>query len=112
MHKVQAFVFCIFLFAAIAAFGQPVAGWTEASGNTTTPNNVGIGGVTTPLSILHVAKNLSFVNGSDAQGIFSGTGSSPLPARAPASPPLNAANDAATTVSDRRRAVAMLLSPE
>jgi hypothetical protein len=77
MHKFQAFVFCVFLFSATAAFGQPVAGWTEASTNTTTSNNVGIG-VTPPLSILHVAKNIAFNGGADAQGIFSGTGSTPL----------------------------------
>lgn len=77
MHKIHAFVFCAFLFAATAAFGQPVAGWTEASGNTTTPDNVGIG-VAPPLSILHVAKNIALNGGADAQGIFSGTGSLPL----------------------------------
>ena len=60
---------------ATGAMAQ-TAGWTENNGKTTTPNDVGIGN-TNPLTIFHVTRNLAFVHGHDAQGIFGGTGSTP-----------------------------------
>ena len=71
-----AFSLAVLLTWPSVVLGQTYAGWTESGVQTTTSDKVGIG-TTGPLSVLHVAKDVGLVNGGDAQGIFSGTGTLP-----------------------------------
>ncbi len=66
------------LFAGSEVLAQ-THGWDTHSNNgtTTTDDNVAVG-TSPPLAIFHVAKNVALASGNDAQGMFSGLGSSAL----------------------------------